>query len=242
MRVIANTKNAGVFAQWRRAAETAVGEYIWLCEADDAAEPGLLAKLVEACTGALLAFADSRAVDEHGQQVMADYKSYYFDAGAKTLMASGVWPARAFAEAHLPVRNLIPNVSAVLWRRAALLQALDAVPDLASWQLAGDWRLYLALAEQEGDIAYVAAPLNIHRRHGGGVTQKLSAAAHLAEIARMQSLAAMTLKLGKGAKAAQTADLARVEAQLRHVIQKPQAALRGGTQKPAKPVARSKKV
>lgn len=234
MQVIANTKNAGVFAQWRRAAETAVGEYIWLCEADDAAEPGLLAQLVEACAGAqapLMGFADSRAVNEHGQQVMPDYKSYYFDAGAKGLMASGVWPVLDFAAENLAVRNLIPNVSAVLWRRVALLRALDAVPDLASWQLAGDWRLYLALAEQPGEIAYVAAPLNIHRRHTAGVTQRLSPAAHVAEIARMQSLAAKALKLGKVAKAAQAADLARVEAQLLATAQKP-----------AKPVARSKKV
>jgi hypothetical protein len=58
-------------------------------------------------------------------------------------MASGLWPGRKFAAENLAVRNLIPNVSAVLWRREALLKALDAVPDLADWQLAGDWRLYI---------------------------------------------------------------------------------------------------
>lgn len=118
------------------------------------------------------------------------------------------------------------------WRRAALLKALDDVPDLASWQLAGDWRLYLALAAaQEGEVAYVAAPLNTHRRHGGGVTRRLSAAEHAAEIARMQDLAADALKLGGAARAAQAADLARVAAKL-------QAA----APKPARPVARRKKV
>jgi glycosyltransferase involved in cell wall biosynthesis len=235
MRVIANAKNAGVFAQWRRAAETAKGEYIWLCEADDDAAPALLARLVEACATAdhpLLAFADSRAVDADGVQVMPSYQSYYFDAGAKDLLSSGSWPAQDFAAANLGLRNLIPNVSAVLWRREALLQALDAVPDLASWQLAGDWRLYLALAAQEGSVAYVAAPLNTHRRHGGGVTQRLSPQAHVAEIARMQALAAKQLKLGKPARAAQAADLARVETEL----------LAGEAKKKGKPVARSKKV
>ncbi len=235
MRVIANNKNAGVFAQWRRAAEAAKGEYIWLCEADDDADPALLARLVAACAAAdhpLLAFADSRAVDADGVQVMPSYQRYYFDAGAKDLLASGSWPARDFAAANLALRNLIPNVSAVLWRRAALLQALDAVPDLGSWQLAGDWRLYLALAAQEGSVAYVAAPLNTHRRHGGGVTQRLSRQAHVAEIARMQALAAKQLKLGKPARTAQAADLARVEAQL----------LAGEAKKKTKPVARSKKV
>ena len=230
MRIIANAKNAGVFAQWRRAAEEAKGEYIWLCEADDDAAPDLLARLVAACRAAhapLLAFADSRAVDENGVQVMPDYKSYYFDSGAPGLMQSGLWQERDFATKFLATRNLIPNVSAVLWRRTALLRALNAVPDLATWKLAGDWRLYLALmAGQEGQIAYVAEALNIHRRHGGGVTQRLSPQEHLDEIARMQTLAAEALKLGKQARAAQAADFARVAAQLT----------------PAKTVARRRKV
>ena len=254
MRIITNAKNAGVLAQWRRAAELAVGEYIWLCEADDAAAPTLLAKLIAACAGAetpLLGFADSRAVDEDGSQVMPDYKSYYFDSGAQELLQSGIWPAQKFAAAFLSVRNLIPNVSAVLWRREALLAALDAVPDLDSWKLAGDWRLYLALAAQDGDLVYVAEPLNVHRRHGGGVTQKLAASAHVAEITRMQALAAQALKLGKAAKAAQAADLARVEAQLMNTARTAKRAAPADqkTAKPvapaaraAKPVARRKKV
>jgi glycosyltransferase involved in cell wall biosynthesis len=235
IRVVANEKNTGVFAQWRRAADMASGEYIWLCEADDAAAPDMLGKLMAACAGAenpLMAFADSRAVDEDGNQVMPSYRNYYFDSGAQGLMASGIWPAQDFAAAYLSVRNLIPNVSAVLWRRTALLQALDAVPDLASWRLAGDWRLYMALlAAQEGEIAYVAEPLNTHRRHGGGVTQRLSAQAHVAEIGRMHAVAAKALKLGKAARAAQAADLARVQAQLT-----------AGQASPARPVARRKKV
>ena len=231
IRVVANTKNAGVFAQWRRAAELAAGEFVWLCEADDAADPALLAKLLRACAGAkhaVLAFADSRAVDEHGRQVSASYKSYYLDAGATGLLASGIWPGREFAAEYMAVRNLILNVSAVLWRRDALLAALDTVPDLDSWQLAGDWRLYMAVlaAQPEGEVAYVAEPLNTHRRHGGGVTQRLAARDHLAEIARMQALAAATLKLSKAKRAAQAADLARVAAQLTGAAGPPRPARR----------------
>jgi hypothetical protein len=100
--------------------------------------------------------------------------------------------------------------------------------------LAGDWRLYMALLTgQEGEVAYVAAPLNTHRRHGGGVTQRLSTQEHVAEISRIQALAAKILKLGKAQKAAQAADLARVEAQLLAAIPKKKA---------SKPVATRKKV
>jgi hypothetical protein len=113
-----------------------------------------------------------------------------------------------------------------------LLAALNAVPDLGSWKLAGDWRLYMALlAGQEGELVYVAEPLNIHRRHGAGVTQSLSAQAHADEIGRMQAVAAKLLKLPKAARAAQAADLAKVTAQLL-----------AAEAKAAKPVARRRKV
>ncbi len=230
--LIENPENRGVFAQWRKAAETATGDYIWLAEADDLAHPTLLARLAAAMDQAnqpLLAFADSQAIDESGAQVMRDYKSYYAQSGAQALLADGVWPARDFAAHFLSQRNLIPNVSAVLWRRHALLQALAAVPDLASWQLAGDWRLYLALLTgQTGEIAYVAAPLNIHRRHAGGLTRRLSSADHIAEIARAQAFAAQALGLGAEARAAQETDRARVAEQLAPA--------------PKRPVARRRKV
>ena len=39
---------------------------------------------------------------------------------------------------------------------------------------------------QGGTVAYVARPLNTHRRHAASVTHRLPLARHLDEIARMQ--------------------------------------------------------
>jgi hypothetical protein len=150
-----------------------------------------------------------------GKQVMPSYQSYYFSSGVKELAASGVWTNAAFARLALRERNLIPNVSAVLWRRETLPRALDAVPDLSSWQVAGDWRLYLALLTGEaGDVVYIAEPLNVHRRHGDGVTQRLDPAAHVREIAEMHKIAAETLGLDDAARAAQADYVSRIAAQL----------------------------
>jgi glycosyltransferase involved in cell wall biosynthesis len=246
IRIVANERNSGsVFAQWRRAAREATGEFIWLCEADDSAAPSFVSRLMEAMERAetpLLAFTDSRAVDETGKQVMPSYQSYYFDSGVRELAASGIWEAQAFARRILAVRNLIPNVSAVLWRREALLAALDAVPDIETWRLAGDWRLYLALLTgQAGSVVYLAEPLNTHRRHGGGVTQSLSPKAHTAEIAAMHKIAAKTLKLDKAAQAEQDAYLARVSAQL-SAAQANTTAANTTAATASKPVARKRNV
>jgi hypothetical protein len=92
-------------------------------------------------------------------------------------------------------RNLILNASAVLWRRSALLAALKRCEaDLQQLQLAGDWRLYGEILAQPGaEVAYVARPLNQHRRHPHSVTARLSQAAHTAEIGRMHDVMARVL-------------------------------------------------
>ena len=51
--------------------------------------------------------------------------------------------------------------------------------------MAGDWRLYAEILSTGGDVAYVAEPLNVHRRHAASVTHRLSMSQHLAEIRRM---------------------------------------------------------
>jgi glycosyltransferase involved in cell wall biosynthesis len=208
--VIANAKNSGsVFAQWRRAAAAAKGDYIWIAEADDECAPQFLQRLVLAMAdadAALLAFTDSKAIDETGSVTMRSYRPYYFESGVPELANSGIWNADDFARKCLSERNLILNVSAVLWRREALLAALAACgPELDDWALAGDWRLYVEmLAGQAGQVVYVAEALNTHRRHGAGVTQGLAAESHVAEIAAMHALAAARLNLTKAAKARQS--------------------------------------
>jgi len=105
----------------------------------------------------------------------------------------------------------------VLWRRTALLAALDRCgAELASWRLASDWRLYLeVLAESDGCVAYVAEPLNMHRRHGAGVTAGTTTRRHLAEIGRMHKLTRERLRLDEAARARQAAYVTELRGRLR---------------------------
>ena len=69
--VIVSAVNSGnPFAQWREAARRAGGEWLWIAEADDAAEPRFLQALAERLTcvpDAVLGFTDSRVVDQSGK-------------------------------------------------------------------------------------------------------------------------------------------------------------------------------
>ncbi len=220
IRLLANTVNSGsVFAQWRKAAEEATGEFVWIAEADDVSDPAFLPQLVGLLRSdpeIRFAFSDSRSVDSDGKPLGPSYKAYYATVEPGALEHTEVFDAGDFVRRFLSVKNLILNVSAVVWRRDALLRALDRCgAELKDYRMAGDWRLYLeALAEPGARIAYEAEPLNVHRRHAQSVTHALKADLHVAEIDRIQGMAARAFALTPDAVATQRAYLEEVAVQL----------------------------
>ena len=81
---------------------------------------------------------------------------------------------------------MFPAVGALIalwsfWQDPVVIQS-----ELETFRMAGDWRLYAEVLAAGGVVAYVARPLNHHRRHGGSVTHRLAADRHLAEVQRMQ--------------------------------------------------------
>lgn len=217
--ILRNRRNSGsAFGQWRRAAAQASGDFLWIAEADDEAEPRLLSRLADAIASvpdAVMAAADSRAIDGVGKTLMRDYQRYYVDSDAPGLAASFAMPARDFAATFLAARNLILNVSGVLFRRTALLETLERLGDgLVEWRVAGDWLVYLdLLAHSAGNAVWLAEPLNVHRRHDRGATSSLDTTRHLAEIERIHEIAAKLLDLDNAAKARQLAYRAELAVQ-----------------------------
>jgi glycosyltransferase involved in cell wall biosynthesis len=186
------TPSGSAFGQWRRGAQLAKGELVWIAEADDEAEPEFLARLAAgfaAAPDAVLAACDSRAVDAAGRTLWPDHRESFAAAQAEILARDGLFAARDFARHVLAERNLLVNASAVLWRRGALRAGLARVGnELTKLRLAGDWRLYLdVLLAGGGSVAWIAEPLNRHRRHGGGVTARLAPGEHVAEVARLHA-------------------------------------------------------
>lgn len=215
IRLVSNGRNSGsVFRQWRRGVELARGEYVWIAEADDEADPALLTTLasrLDAAPEVEMALCDSRSIDAKGNPVWPNYQGYFAEVAAD-LTRDAIFPAREFARRFLAERNLILNVSAVLWRRSALRAALERSWDqLRDLRLAGDWQLYLdLLAHSDGHVAWVAAPLNVHRRHAASVTGALAGRRHLEEIGRVHAQARESLGLEAGGIARQERYLAEM--------------------------------
>jgi glycosyltransferase involved in cell wall biosynthesis len=220
IKLVVNKRNAGcVFAQWRRAAEMAAGEFVWLAEADDEAEPDFLARIAALLmrdARMSLAFSDSRTVLGDGSAQWASYKDYYDTVEPGGLRETGVFHGKDFARRFMAVKNVLVNASAVVWRRSALLAAFDACgKELPKFRMAGDWILYLtAMAQKDARIGYEARILNIHRRHQDSVTHTLGADAHVAEIARCHAYARKLFAPPAAVAGLQAAYRGEVKAQL----------------------------
>ncbi len=155
------------------ACELARGDYLWIAEADDRCKPDFLARLMrEMDEGVAFAFSDSAQIDESGAAARRQLPGLLpavrqrHDASATSCSTAIEFVRRCLVE-----RNLVLNVSAVVWNLSCLRETLDrCLDELLDYQLAGDWHLYAATALGGKRVAYVSDPLNIHRRHANGVT------------------------------------------------------------------------
>ena len=167
-RIIRNDRNQGVYRQWLRGLQEATGDLVWIAEADDECSPLLIETLVPAFAqpSVVLAYCQSKQVDETGAEIAPDYLGWTDDVDRTKWRHSYVRRGVDEVRDSLSVKNTIPNVSAVLMRKPDLA-AIES--ELLTLRNAGDWLVYVHLLER-GDIAYSPEPLNYHRRHSGSMT------------------------------------------------------------------------
>lgn len=168
--LLENEVNTGCpFTQWNRGVLAARGEYVWIAESDDAAEPVLLGTLVERLErhpNVGVAYCQSVAVDEHGG-VLYPLSAWTEDLDAERWRSDFVNDGRDECAHYLSLRCTIPNASGAVFRRQVYI---DAGMADESFRLAGDWMLWVKLLLRS-DIAFVAADLNRFRVHAGTVRQ-----------------------------------------------------------------------
>jgi GT2 family glycosyltransferase len=189
IRIVAGEANSGsVFRQWQRGVREARGDLVWIAEADDLCEPNFLSSLLPAFRhpDVVMAYAQSRQIDPKGATLEPDYLDYVADFDASRWQAPYVASLEQELRHGLAVKNTIPNVSAVLFRRAALATVLEQhLDEIAAFRVAGDWQAYVRVLEL-GHLAFEPAALNLHRRHRTSVTHGGDARKHLDEVRRVQ--------------------------------------------------------
>lgn len=201
LRVVRNSENSGAVArQWARGVAMARGDLVWIAEADDLCAPSFLATLSAKFTDpkVVVAFCQSSMIDEQGKEIAPNYLDYVRDVDP------GLWThdyqrsgESEIAEA-LAVKNTIPNASAALFRREVLARVMaEHAERMAELRNVADWYCYIHVLER-GMLAFVAEPLNQHRRHSTSVTISASDRRHVEEIRAMQELASRVVPVRPG--------------------------------------------
>ncbi|RQS10046.1 glycosyltransferase [Burkholderia sp. Bp8998] len=188
-RLFVNSVNSGsVFAQWKRGVEFARGDFVWIAEADDLSQPEFLATVVSGFDDeqTVLSYCESKQMAETGEIICEHYRDYVADISAAKWTKAYIDDGEREISEALAVKNTIPNVSAVVFRRGILKDVLERhFEDIRQFRVAGDWMVYLRVMDR-GRVAFVPESHNLHRRHAASVTIGGDAQALLKEIRTVQ--------------------------------------------------------
>lgn len=159
--IIQNDSNSGsAFSQWKKGLEMAQGEWVWIAESDDYAEPSFLERLmaeVHKTPDCVLAYAATWWVDVNGDKLW----------DTKHSNEVNVYPGNDFIRRKLAVCNSIANVSECIFRRDKFRPAESHRYE--HMRLCGDWFFYVLLAEQ-GKVVEVEEPLSYYRQHNSNIS------------------------------------------------------------------------
>lgn len=213
--IVENRENSGsVFRQWLKGVELASGDYVWIAEADDLSKPEFLERLIAVMEGdedVVLSYCQSEQIDAYGQLLARDYLAYTNDLSPDRWIDAYIANGSEEVEAGMAVKNTIPNVSAVLFRREPLLAVLrQNIDEISDYRIAGDWLVYLHLMKK-GKISFNPDSFNQHRRHATSVTLGSAAERHFGEIYRAQRQAASLFDLSAGTQEKATSYLSSLK-------------------------------
>lgn len=165
-RCIFNTNNSGgVFHQWRRGINSAKGELIWIAESDDYCSNNFLAENVRNLKDEAVMLSFARSIFVRGTDNLAIWSTeeYLSEFGIKNWTESFKKSANWLVNHCWSQKNIIPNVSSVVFRNPGNLPLFDD----AQWcgmRVCGDWVFYLHLA-RGGLVAYTTKASNYYRQH-----------------------------------------------------------------------------
>ncbi len=161
-----NEQNSGsTFIQWEKGIKLAKGNYIWIAESDDYADPTFLQSLVNIIdknNNIGLAYCGSNTVDECGnnlgtliQEVPNNKNGYYLNNGFDECRNAFFF------------HPIVPNASAVVFKKENFYK-VDA--SFKHYKICGDWQFWIDICF-DNHIAYLPQCLNYFRQSGTSVSR-----------------------------------------------------------------------
>lgn len=151
-----NTRNT--FLQWDRGVRLSRGEYLWMAESDDVAEPTfieVLVRILEQHPEAVVAYSHSMMIDSRSQPLGYSWHSH--GSNGRTYVYQGNW----FLKHRMLVYNHIYNASMAVFRRSAYYAV---PPSFQQYRYCGDYLFWNYLCTM-GKVIEVQQVLNRYRQH-----------------------------------------------------------------------------
>lgn len=171
--IIFNDKNSGSpFKQWNRGIDLAKGDFIWIAESDDFCEYDFLEEVIKPLIGdsnIVLSYVQSNSVDEQGN-ILGSWLNYTKDLDVSFFEKSFICKGNDFIGRYLIHKNVIPNVSGVLFRKDQALKVGNLDSNL-KLRTTGDWCFYFKLILGK-KLAFNKNHLNAFRKHKTSVISK----------------------------------------------------------------------
>jgi glycosyltransferase involved in cell wall biosynthesis len=188
-KIIYNEKNSGsTFYQWNKGVAEAAGEYIWIAESDDIARSKELVATLVNCLDKNenlgIAYSQSVNIDQEGNE-LGDLLNYTYQFNPNIWAGDFQMSGNEFINKYLFFQNVIPNASAVIFRKSFFIQSGMADTSL---RLFGDWLVWLKMSNIS-EVIFVAKPYNSFRTHSNNVRSSTNRKQGIKEsILMMQSL------------------------------------------------------
>jgi glycosyltransferase involved in cell wall biosynthesis len=162
---ICNETNSGSpFQQWQKGINMAKGDWIWIAESDDYCDPDFLSKLLnkETSSNTELRYVQSMDVNSKGEMLenRIEYTNYFRpNIWNSDFEMSGI----DFIERYLSYFNVIPNSSAVIFKRS-LIDSNILNSELLNMRMCGDWLFWIKLCSK-CSISFNKDTFNFFRIH-----------------------------------------------------------------------------
>lgn len=169
--ILLNEKNSNsLLLQWKKGVELAKGDWIWIAESDDIADPAFLEKCINSIhnqSTAGLWYSDSNILNDTNQEITSR-----FSERKNTIFKTQKWNHAYFQNGIAEINECLKydctvnNVSAAVFKRDL---ALPLLYQATQFRYYPDWYFFLKLCLLT-DICYSPKPLNTYRFHSGSVS------------------------------------------------------------------------
>jgi glycosyltransferase involved in cell wall biosynthesis len=163
--VFNETNSGNTFIQWNKGIALAKGEYIWIAESDDFCELNFLEEVIQPLIQddkIAVSYCQSNRVDEFSSNT-GDWLSHTESLDKTFFLKNFIINGNEFIERFLIYRNVIPNASAVVFRKRNSIR-LGVLETDSFLRYCGDWLFYIKLIANN-KVAFKSTALNCYRYH-----------------------------------------------------------------------------